>query len=165
MLDHMIKNSKNDSDKNFYILPEYGTIPSPERSLILFNQLLDFSRKKPLYPNQLLNYALSVLIMEVSQKFIESLDTLQTNLPPNISLIEEWIRSNYYIALSVKDIAREFGYNPNYLSALFKRVTKTTLVNYIHRQELRCQNRSSLAMSIPSRKLLTSAVLVMRNII
>lgn len=125
---HFLYENPNDS---LYIMPEFGEIALTERAPLLFNQLLDLSRQETIYSNQILDYALSLLIMEVSQEFIKMHHRMNNNIPPNISRILEWIKANYDKPITVTDIANEFGYNPNYLSALFMKTMDQTLINFI----------------------------------
>lgn len=124
-----------DRSDNYYIMPEYGEISLTQRAPLLFNQLLDLSRQQ-IYSSQIVNYALSLLVMEIAQEFIEIQNKTDKNIPPNIARIMEWIKANYYKPLTVKEIADEFGYNPDYLSVMFKRSTNFSLVIYINKTRI-----------------------------
>lgn len=124
-----------DRPDSYYIMPEYGEISLTQRAPLLFNQLLDLSRQQ-IYSNQIVNYALSLLVMEIAQEFIEIQNKTEKNIPSNIARIMEWIKANYYKPLTVKEIADEFGYNPDYLSVLFKKSTNFSLVNYINKTRI-----------------------------
>lgn len=50
-----------------YLLPEHGTAGIVQRIGMLFRQLIDFSRQEALYTEAILYYALSLLIMEITQ--------------------------------------------------------------------------------------------------
>lgn len=132
MLEHMIVDTQN----SFYIMPEAGEISLTQRAPLLFNQLLDLSRQEMIYSNQIIDYALSLLIMEISQEFIEMHYKIKQNITPNIARIMEWIKANYYKPISIIDISDEFGYNPNYLSSLFKKTTGSTLINFINKTRI-----------------------------
>ncbi len=116
-----------------YVMPEYGEISLTQRAPLLFNQLLDLSKQEQIYSAQMLDYALSLLIMEISQEFFEIRDRILQKIPSNIARIMEWIKANYYKPLTVNEIAEEFGYNPDYLSALFKKITNITLIQFINK--------------------------------
>lgn len=115
-----------------YVIPEHGKVSLTQKAPLLFNQLLDLSRQEILYSEKLTDFALSLLMMELSQEFIEMQDKMKNKIPPNMALIMEWIRANYFRPLTVGEIAEEFGYNPNYLSSLFKKSTGLSLVQYIN---------------------------------
>lgn len=126
------ENKKN----NLYIIPEHGEISLNQRVPLLFNQLLDLSRQEMIYSNLITDYALSLLVMEISQEFIEMHNKIQNNISPNIARIMEWIKANYYKPVTVTEIASEFGYNADYLSSLFKKTTNGTLMHYINKTRI-----------------------------
>ncbi len=125
-----------DSGQNFYVMPEYGEIALTKRAPLLFNQLLDLSRQELIYSRQMVHYALSLLVMEITQEFIEMTHQRAKNIPQNIGIIMEWIKANYYRPLSVVEIAGEFGYNADYLSAAFKKATGHSLVHFINKTRI-----------------------------
>jgi YesN/AraC family two-component response regulator len=45
--------------------------------------------------------------------------------------IIEWIRVNYNLRIGIREIARSFFYNPDYLSTAFRRYTGCPLMRYI----------------------------------
>jgi AraC-like DNA-binding protein len=116
----------------YYILPEQGDISTNGRAIIIFRQLLDLARKNS-YSVNLVNYALSLLIMEISQEYIEKNINRITNkeINSNMEKIMEWIRVNYNLCLSVGKLAKMFCYNPDYLSTVFRRYTGIPLKKYI----------------------------------
>lgn len=118
---------------DIFIMPEHGEISLVRKVPLLFNQLLDLSKHEQVYSKYITNYAMSLLVMEISQEFVDKYNNQNQNLPPCVSKIMEWIRSNYYHPLTVVSIANEFGYNPDYLSTLFKKSTNSTLIHYINK--------------------------------
>ncbi|MDF2941876.1 MAG: transcriptional regulator, AraC family [Herbinix sp.] len=119
--------------KDIYIMPEHGDISLVRKVPLLFNQLLDLAKHDQIYSKYITNYAVSLLVMEISQEFYDKYNKDNQNLPTGVSKIMEWIRSNYFLPLTVASIANEFGYNPDYLSTLFKKSTNNTLINYINK--------------------------------
>lgn len=134
-VENYIKDSK-DPQKSYYIMPECGEIALTQRAPLLFNQLLDLSRQEQIYSNQIINYALSLLVMEIAQEFLEMRNKIKQNIPSNVARIMEWIKGNYYRTLTVAEIADEFGYNSDYLSALFKKYTGYTIVHFINKTRI-----------------------------
>lgn len=130
------EHSMEDSQNRIYFIPEYGKISFTQRASLLFNHLLDLSRQEIIYSNQLLDYALSLLIMEVSQEFLDIYHKKKYNIPPHIARVIEWIKTNCYNPITVSEIAEEFGYNQDYLSSLFKKTTGKTLINYINQSRI-----------------------------
>lgn len=119
-----------------YILPVYGKISPTQRATLLFNQLLDLSRQEVIYVNPILDYALSLLIMEISQEFLEMHFNIKNKIPPKISMIMEWIKANYFRPITVTEIADEFDYNSDYISSLFKKNTGMSLTFYINKTRI-----------------------------
>ncbi|ADL50076.1 AraC family transcriptional regulator [Clostridium cellulovorans] len=132
----MLENIISDKNNSFYIMPESGEISLTQRAPLLFNQLLDITRQEMIYSNQIIDYALSLLVMEISQEFIEVYYKIKQNIPPNIARIMEWIKANYYKPITISDIAYEFGYNADYLSSLFRKTSGSTLINFINKTRI-----------------------------
>ncbi|HHX60138.1 MAG TPA: helix-turn-helix transcriptional regulator, partial [Epulopiscium sp.] len=121
---------------NHYILPEYAVLSSDKRVNLLFVQLLDFSRFGNFTHSYRSDYALSLLILEISRESLISQNLSNNNIPTNIIHIIEWIRANYNQVLTVQGIAKKFHYNPTYLSSLFKKHTNYPLLDYINRTRI-----------------------------
>lgn len=127
-----IKNS------NSYIMPEYGTISLTQQPFLLFNRLIGLASTTNFLNNSdmILNYTLSLLILEISREYSNTYHHIEKNIPPLIAHIKEWIRSNFYREITVKDIAKEFGYNPDYISYLFKQTTNESLIFFINKTRI-----------------------------
>ncbi|MDD3660174.1 MAG: AraC family ligand binding domain-containing protein, partial [Lachnospiraceae bacterium] len=126
-LDSLITVMLNIPANHQYLLPECGNIALTKRAPLLFRQLMDLSHQDMLYSPLILDYALSLLIMELTQELIEMHFHIKNNVPPVIAQIMEWIKINYYRQITVSDVAFEFGYNPDYLSSLFHKTIDMTL--------------------------------------
>ncbi|EKQ56225.1 MULTISPECIES: AraC family transcriptional regulator [unclassified Clostridium] len=134
----MKESNKKENSSDVYILPEYGSISSAARASLIFRQLLDLANKKS-YSEYLTNYALSLLAMEISQDFIDSIFLNFedfTGINKNILEIINWINMNYNCNLSIKEIARTFNYNPDYLSLSFKKLTGLSLLKFINNAKI-----------------------------
>lgn len=134
---HVEKNISAESIlKNYYILPEFGEILIKNRIDLIFNQLLDLSNRNYYSKSIVTSYILSFLLMELSQNFIDTFTPkIQDISNSNYKIVEiaEWIRVNYNKNLSVKIIADKFGYNPDYLSLVFKKFTGYPLLKYLNK--------------------------------
>ncbi|MDR3174004.1 MAG: AraC family transcriptional regulator [Treponema sp.] len=115
---------------NYYTLPEYGRISSDGRAILIVRQLLDLARNN-CYSEQLPNYALSLLAMEISQELIDIHSEKNLELNPKMEKIIEWIRVNYNLRINMRKIARNFFYSPDYLSTAFRKYTGYPLMKYI----------------------------------
>jgi YesN/AraC family two-component response regulator len=139
------RRAKNSHFSQYYIIPEFGSILTDGRAVIIFRQLLDMARKDS-FTNQLPNYALSLLALEISQEFIEDhFKKNKKNLYPKMEKIVEWVRINYSRQLSLAKIARIFRYNPDYLSTVFHKYSGIPLMKYIC--HIRITNAKKLLIS------------------
>lgn len=120
-----IKNSSNQ-----YFFAEEGKISASKRFPLLFHQLLDFSMEETLHTPAMTDYALSLLLMELSREQHYLQQACNKQIPPVIFLICEWIKANYYKNFTVKELACSFGYQSDYLSGLFKRHMGISLIQY-----------------------------------
>jgi len=119
-----------------YVLPLSGKTSPTQRATLLFNQLLDLSRQDAIYIKPITNYALSLLIMEISQEHIEMHINTKNKISPKISMIMEWIKANFYRPITVAEIANEFNYNSDYISSIFKKNTGMSLITYINKTRI-----------------------------
>lgn len=115
------------------ILQEHGTAAS-QRVSLLFRQLVDCSRRE-MYTPRMAECALEMLLTEMTQEYLDRLRG-HSPLPPLIADINEWILVNCHRQLSVKMIAEEFHYNPEYLSALYKKETGQTLTSSVNKARI-----------------------------
>ena len=111
-----------------YTLPEYGKAAS-QRVGVIFRQLVDFSRRS-MYTDRMTECALEMLLTEMTQEYLDSLGA-ESSHAPLIDDIDEWVKLNCHRQITIKDIAEEFHYNPEYLSALYSRETGLTLTRRI----------------------------------
>lgn len=137
--------SEETAINNSYLLPEQGEISHTQKILVLFNQLLDLSRQETSYQSRMIDYALSLLILEISQELIELRTQKLPSIPPTILQVMEWVKSNYYANITLTDIAKEIGYNADYLSSLFKQSTGISFVSYIN--QIRIDHSKSLLIN------------------
>lgn len=130
----LLQENEQGAARRVYLLPEHGQVSAGERICHLFRQLIDLSQRSN-YSDALENYALSMLAMEITQEFINANILRESEDSPHYNIIGmmEWIRVNCYAKLTVKGLADTFGYNPNYLSTVFKKITGQPLLKYINR--------------------------------
>lgn len=123
-------------EKYSYFFPEYGTCTGAQRVNMLFNQLMDFSRHEQLYSNEILSCALNLILMEITQEFLDGMKNGNCKRSPVIFKAAEWIKSNCHRQIGVNDIARAVNYNGEYLSAVFKKETGFSLVQYLNKTRI-----------------------------
>ncbi|MDE5804615.1 MAG: AraC family transcriptional regulator [Lachnospiraceae bacterium] len=120
----------SDGESAAYLFPEYGSVSVSGRVSLLFHQLLDLSlEEKPLADN-MLHYALSLLVMELSREYRQSQKNGSHLLPAVVVSVMEWIKANYYQPFTVSELAGKFGYQADYLSSLFKKAAGVSIVRY-----------------------------------
>ncbi|MGN1160270.1 MAG: AraC family transcriptional regulator [Lachnospiraceae bacterium] len=125
-----------------YFIPESGRIASSKRMKLLFRQLLDMAMEEQLYTTEMLDYSVSLLMMELTQEMIDQRSHKKERIPQVVFSVVEWIKANYYKQISVQQLANEFGYQADYLSALFKKHMRSTLVQYVNK--IRIENAKKL---------------------
>ena len=114
-----------------FSLPDYGKCNSPSRIHLSFRHLID-SYKQKMDPCGL-DLLITLILVELAQ-----MNAAQSNIHrnPNIERLVEYINRNYSQPLSIGFLANMTGYNPNYLSTLFKQLMGLPLIKYINRTRL-----------------------------
>lgn len=79
----------------------------------------------------------------------DSTDVISSNLKDLIS----FINLHYSESLTVNELAQKFGYNPNYLSRIFKQQVGLTLVDYLYKVRLNALYHDLLNTNLPIEKL------------
>lgn len=130
--------------KNQYLIPEWGRISHTQKIMVFFHQLLDLSRHDLLYTRQMIDYALSLIVLEISQECIDLYNNKSQSFSPVVIQVMDWMKANYYTAITVAELAKEVGYNCDYLSFLFKKTTGITIISYLNK--IRIENSKSLLL-------------------
>ena len=125
--------SQDNVSPSRYLFAQQGKTEASKRFPLLFHQLLDLSMEEALYTSAMPDYALSLLMMELTRESLTMQFSSHTAKSPVIIQICEWIKANYYHPFTVSGLAAEFGYQPDYLSNLFKKQTGTTLTQYTNK--------------------------------
>ncbi len=122
--------TENNNQKDFpYYFPETGTFEDNSRFLLLFRQMMDFSLDKNVHNKQILDYSLSILLLDFSLSLKKQKNNIN-QIPSIISDICIWIKNNFQNNFSIEDIAEEFGYQSSYLSNLFKKHMNMSIIQY-----------------------------------
>ena len=116
-----------------YFFSESGKTASSKRISLLFHQLLDQALEQRLYTTSILDYSVSLLMMELSKDCIDRENPELQQYPPVIFSVTEWIRANYQRPFTLTELADEFHYRADYLSSLFKRVTGVSVIQYTNK--------------------------------
>lgn len=104
--------------------------PENDRALILFKQLLAMKEN---YPEEAGDYAAMLLAVETAavQK------STMVRSPKILREITEWIRRQITTPITAADVGRQFSYNPDYLTYLFKEYFGIGLKEYINEQKIK----------------------------
>ncbi len=120
-----------------YIFPEYSETAISGRASRLFHQLIELSLEEKLFSRNMLDYTVSLLLMELSQEYIYGLNPKKDRLPAVIPVAVEWIKNNYQRPFAVTELAEKMGYQADYLSSLFKRHMGISIVKYTNQLRIR----------------------------
>ena len=117
-------------EKYAYAFPEQFRVTKSGRVAMLFQQLMELSLEEKLYSDSMLDYALSLLMMEMTQEYVQSSIHKTEEIPAVILQVMEWIKIHYHQPFAVTEVAEEVGYQADYLSSLFKRSTGISMKRF-----------------------------------
>lgn len=118
-----------------YTFAEYGDAAHAPRLASRFQQLIDLSLEETAYPAFMMDCAASMLLMELTR--LQMQPDPSRRYPPAILAATEWIRRHYHQPFTVAELAQHVGYQPDYLSSLFKRSVGVSIVTYANQLRLR----------------------------
>lgn len=124
--DDDLQNSTLDS---VYFFPESGELENYTRFSLLFRQMMDISFDEGMYKKKMLDYSLSLLLLELSKD--KNTNTPYTKISPLISDVCSWIKANYDSDFTLEELADTFGYQAEYLSSLFRKEIELTIKQYL----------------------------------
>ncbi len=119
-----------------YQFPETGHLPDMGRAAQLFRQLMDVSFEEGAYTQNMSDYAMSLLLMEISRGYAQPAGA-PDKLPEAVISAREWIKNHYYHPFEVSELAEILGYRADYLSSLFKRKMGVPIVRYANQIRIR----------------------------
>lgn len=117
-----------------YRFAEKGLAGDGVRVRKQFFQLLDMSLEEPSLPQVMMDYACSLLVMELTHAGSAEEERCRC---PAVERAMEWIHKHYHRPFTVGELARSIGYQADYLSSLFKRSTGMSIVQYTLQLRLR----------------------------
>ena len=118
-----------------YLFPEMGRLAESGRMTQLFHQLMDLSLEENRYSRRMTDYAVSLLLMELSRAY-EMTRMPKEQLPKAVVSACRWIKNHYYQPFERKELADALGYQPDYLSALFKKHMGISIIRYTNRMRM-----------------------------
>ncbi len=117
------------------LLPAFFHATGADRIGILWRQLIHINESR-YYTGLGAQYALTSLVIELSQQAVARFD--YSSHPPRetMSRILEWIRAHGSHAISLKDVAQEFNYSREYLARHFRKHMGMSMQDYINNLKL-----------------------------
>lgn len=135
---------QNDSsalDKEAYFtIPQMGTIPKPEKVVVLMKQLQDEVKNK--YPATTLDSMTTSVVTELYGQLCLN-TSVGTKSPAQKQIhsdIIDYIERNISSNIKISEIATHFGYNEKYLSHLFAEITGIPLKQFILSRKMDAAN-------------------------
>lgn len=115
------------------LIPLFNHYEHSSRISILFQQLLHIFTSG-YYTRTIGDYFMLSLLIELTQQSVSSYLASVTSAESDkaFSKLLEWIRLKSTTGVALSDVAREFHYNKNYLSRLFRRKTGMSIGGYIN---------------------------------
>jgi AraC-like DNA-binding protein len=117
---------------DWVFIPEMFRLTSVDRIFVLVHQLLHIANAD-YYTAQSANYLITSLLIEMSdQTLMSTLQEKQGKYSGQINRIASWIKANIDKPLTLDGIAKQFGYNKNYLTRKFREELGVTTQKYIN---------------------------------
>ena len=122
---------------NRCVIPEYEEYLQADRISLHFRHLIDISRQSGV-PTSLLDFSISLLMQEISYMYINKQQITNNELikNSNVLTIIDYVQHHYGSDINVAKLADIFGYNHDYLSAMFKKFTNTSLLYFINKTRI-----------------------------
>jgi len=119
--------------KGYVVIPQYSYLNDYSKIFVLFSQLID-SSESDIYNRRICCSYLEILLCLLSDScFLQS--KIQTK---KVTVrLEEWIRFMDFKNISVKYLAKELGYNANYLSRVVKQESGLTPIEFINKTRIK----------------------------
>lgn len=116
-------------------LPAFGSLPKPERLIVLMKQMQDCIRT---YGDPAENdFLCTSVLCELKNQMQRSEISLKQDAAKQIYLdIVDYVKYSVNSNLLVRDIAAYFGYNEKYISHVFSRIAGVPLKQYILNQKI-----------------------------
>ncbi len=129
-----------------YQFPETGSVRVLGRIAQLFRQLEDWTLSEEPGIERVRDYAVSLLLLELSHETAEKRADVEKNTtavsrlqapPPEMESAAEWIRMHYPQPFTVRDLAGKFGFQADYFSSRFKKTMGISVTEYTNRTRIR----------------------------
>lgn len=138
--------------KNTSEIPLFMHSTAHSRLIQLGIQLLHIDQAK--YHNPLAaDYMITSMLLEISEQFNKMNSHEDDDLPRKMYEIQEWIRVNTHLNLTLDQVSEYFHYNKNYLCKIFKKTTSHTVQQYIIMCKLELAKQTMLIKDLPLKQI------------
>lgn len=114
-------------------LPEFGRLKHPERTALLFRQLIDASERPYAVPTareELCNLHTRILLREIAEDVLENNGARREGRMV-VERVKEHLRIHAAEDISLGEVAARFHYNADYLAHIFHQETGMTPCGYL----------------------------------
>ena len=130
-------NSKNNFS-HFLKIPQHDKVSRPDHITFLFRRFLE-DQESTWLTQETAAIMLKLILIESAESRIFLPSSNSKEFLPN--RVNAFIRSHIKENLSTSLIAKEFGYNPDYLGRIFKNVYRMSISHSIQKQKIRLASK------------------------
>lgn len=115
-------------------IPEFGRLKHPERTALLFRQLIDASERAYAVPaarEELCNLYTRILLREIAEDTLEESGGRARSGRAVVARVKEHLRVHAAEEIALGDVAARFHYNADYLAHIFHQETGLTMCGYL----------------------------------
>ena len=115
-------------------IPEFGRLKHPERTALLFRQLIDTSERTHAIPaarEELCTLYTRILLREIAEDALEESGSRVRSGRAVVERVKEHLRVHAAEEIALSDVAARFHYNADYLAHIFHQETGLTMCGYL----------------------------------
>lgn len=130
------KDDFSNDNNAFYILPAAGNLYASTKTSLIFQFLLDMTKRDRYQITWRCHYLASYLVLETSYEVTAMREEQNARMDTKVIAMLEYIRTHYHEAISTRVIAQQFGLHPVYAERLFKANTGYSITQYINKARI-----------------------------
>ncbi len=116
------------SDTNLLENTNHITLENPYHISVYFRQLMEARAMNK--PAEIIDCLTRLILLEIS------INAKQTNASPIVEKVRAWIRANSNSSITTEEVAKQVGYNADYLNRVFKATFQKTVKQYIDEERI-----------------------------
>ena len=135
---HVLPLLEQGQEGGLFVFPERCRPEEQAQLVVLANQLLYYQSlyKKTDRPARPCDIMMELTLYELARAAGETLPAKGPGEESQMDKIFDYIRANCYKNLQIAEVARHFGYNPQYFIRMFRRKTGMSPKQYMIRQQI-----------------------------